>query len=441
MRKRTATRIILALSIALIAFMGCAKKEAATEAPKDAPKTPKVISILTSQGSFSPVYKEMAAAIEQEHGYKVEFQVLPDDQYYNVVKAKIATKEVPDIIEYNTPSNNIELGAQENCIPLDSEPWVQRLVNPTLLKDPTDGKIYAMPRNSGGFFGAVYINEKVLTDLGVSTTQPATYAEFVSRLEQIKTKSGGKIAPIYMSHKDSWTTQIFMTLGYSVALYPKDGEVYNKLLKNELKFTDVPEMQTILAQFKELHTKGLVNKDNLSASYDMAKEAVATGKAAMVLNGEWFVADINSKWPEVKMTSWVVPFADKLIMGTGAYVRGWFVMKHGKQSADALKFLQIWSDAKYWNMYFAQQPGFPAFKDVDGGKVDPCVTNLVNTYLSSGKFTYQINDPMGVVSSIWPDLWKMYIDMIASNKTPASVMKAWQDKYADYMKQLKQPGF
>ena len=406
-----------------------------------AQKAPVTISILTGQGAMSPVYREMAAEIEKDTGYKIEFQVIPDDQYYTIAKAKVAANEPPDIIEYNTPSNNIELGAHENVIPLDNQSWVARLVNPGLLKDPTDGKIYAMPRNSGSFFGAMYYNKKTLEGLGVSTQQPKTYKEFLDRLEQIKVKSKGAIAPVFAANKDSWTTQIFMTLGWAVALYPNDAAAWTKLLANKAKFTDFPEFKTILAQYKELYTKGYINKGNLSATYDMSKEAVATGKAAMALQGEWFVSDINGKWPEVQMGSWIVPFNDRLIMGTGAFVRGWFVMKSGKHPQEALKFLEVWSRAKYWNMYFAKQPGFPAFKDIDGGKVDPAITSLVDKFVSTGKYTYQINDPMGVVSTVWPDLWKMYVEMVATTKTPDAVLKAWQAKYADYMKQLKQPGF
>jgi raffinose/stachyose/melibiose transport system substrate-binding protein len=406
-----------------------------------AQSAPVTISILTAQGSFSTVYKDMAAEIEKDTGYKIEFQVLPDDQYYAVSKAKVATNEVPDIIEYNTPSNNIELGAHENVIPLDNQPWVSRLVNPGLLKDPTDGRIYALPRNSGSFFGAAYYNKKVLDDLGVSTEQPKTYKEFLDRLEQIKVKGKGKVAPIFAANKDSWTTQIFMTLGWAVALYPNDQDTWRKLLTNKAKFTDFPEMKMILAQYKDLYAKGYINKGNLSATYDMSKEAVATGKAAMALQGEWFVSDINGKWPDVTMGSWVVPFNDHLLMGTGAFVRGWFVMKNGKHPQEALKLLEIWSRAKYWNLYFAKQPGFPAFKDVDGGKVDPSVTDLVSKYISTGRYTSQINDPMGVVSTIWPDLWKMYVEMVATDKKPEDVLTSWQAKYADYMKQLKQPGF
>lgn len=402
------------------------------------------ISILTSQGSYrAEIVEKMSAKMKELYNYEIDWQVLPDDQYYVITKSKVATGEVPDIIEYNTPSNNIELNAHEKVVPLDDQPWVQRLVNPDLLKDPGDGKIYAQPRESGTFFGGVYYNAKVLKDLGVSTEQPKTMAELVDRMKQIKEKSGGAITPLYLSNGPAaaWTTQIFMTLGYAVHNYPNDKAVFQQLLENKLTFAEAPGFVEVLTQFKQFFSEGLVNEDNLSADYDACQQAIGTNKAAMTFQGEWFVSAVQEKYPETEFGSWVIPYNNNLIMGTGAYVRGYFVMKDGKQVDKALDFLNKWSQPEIQNIYYQIQPGFSAFKDVDGGKVDESVQSLVTNYLETGKYTYQINDPMGVISSIWPELWKLYADMIASDLDPKEVLESWQVIYADYMKQQEQPGF
>lgn len=404
----------------------------------------KKISILTSQGSyFENQHGPMSEKMKELYGYEIEWQVLPDDQYYVLVKSKVATGEVPDIIEYNTPSNNIELNAHEKVVPLDDEPWVDRLVNPDLLADPDDGKIYAQPRESGTFFGGVYYNKSVLEELGVSTEQPETMDELVERMHEVKDKSNGEITPLYMSNApaEGWTTQIFMTLGYSVYNYPNDGEIYEQLLNNELTFPEAPGFVEVLTQFKSFFEEGLVNEDHLSADYDSAQEAIGSGSAAMVFHGEWFPSLVNERYPETELGSWVIPYNDNLIMGTGAYVRGMFVMKDGDQVETTLDFLDKWSQPEIQNIFYETRPGFSAFNDVDGGEVDPSVTNLVENYLETGKYTYQINDPMGVASSIWPELWKLYADILASDREPIDILEEWQVIYEDYMKQMEQPGF
>lgn len=450
---RIAVALTVAVMLLLSAACGSAKpaageqKEQTTQeqagtttaaTQEETEKEPVTISWLTSQAKFKEVQRKMAEQLKADEGITVDFQVVPDDQYYNLIKAKLATSEVPDVFEYNTPTTHEEIRATETCIPLDDQPWVSRLTNPGLLKDYKDGKIYALPREASSFFGACYYNKKVFDELGL--TEPQTYEEFIALLEKIKT-SGKNITPIYMSEKDSWTTQIFMTLGFSVALHPNDRDTYQKLLKNEVKWSDIPEMKEILTQYLELFKKGYANKDHLSATYDMAKEAVATGKAAMMLNGEWAASDIMAKWPDTQLGAFIIPFKDKQIMATGAYVQGLFIPKAGKNIENAKRFLDLWSQPKYQNMFYAELPGFPGLKDVDGGSVVPCVKTLVDKYVTTGQYTYQINDPMAFISPIFPELWKYYVEMTAGGKTPEKVLQDFDKKFSDYMKTKEQPGF
>lgn len=446
-------KIILALAVAfsLLLTVACGTAKTADQPKEQSTKVEETkvveekkevkISWLTSQAKYKDVFKDMAAELQKDEGYVIDFQVLPDDQFYTVVKTKLATSEVPDILEYNVPTTNEEIRASQNCEDLSNEPWVSRLSNPNLLKDYKDGKIYALPRESSSFYGAAYYNKKVMKELGMENPEPKTYKEFLDILEKIKV-SGKDITPLYASNKDSWTTQIFMTLGFAVALSPNDKATWDNLLTNKVKWAEVPEFKDILTDYSDLYKKGYINKDHLSATYDMAKEAVATGKAAMMLNGEWAASDIVAKWPGTDLGAFIVPFKDKMQMGTGAYVQGLFVMKAGTQVEEVKKFLNAWSQSKYQNMFYAKLPGFPGFKDVDGGTIVPCVKELSDKYILTNKYTYQLNDPMGFASPIFADLWKYYIEMtVPGGKTPEQVLQAWDKKYSDYMKQKAQPGF
>ena len=397
------------------------------------------LSLIMSQGSWRDVYADMAAAVKADSGYSVEFQVVPDDQFFPLIQTKLATGEVPDLIRYNVPTNNIELNANETMVDLTNEPWHSRLTNPNILKDPTSGKIFALPRESATFFGGIYYNKAVLKKLGISEKQPATWDELLDVLRKIK-QSGTGIIPVASSEKDSWTTQIFTTLGFPVAVAHKP-QVWNQLLTNKIKWSDIPEFKTVLERFNMLFKEELVNKDHLSFTFDMAKEAVATGKAAMMINGEWVVADMMAKWPGVEIGYWNIPFMDSCdIIATGNYVGGIFVPKKG-HAAESVKFLEIWSRPKYQNMYFAQHPGFPGLNDVDGGNVPKCVQEVVDTYIKTGKYVYEMNAMVNVASPILPELWKFYVEMSAGMKTPEQVLKAWDILYSDYMKARKESGF
>jgi raffinose/stachyose/melibiose transport system substrate-binding protein len=415
----------------------------ATQTEENQPPTENkevTVSLLTSQAKYKEAYKKIAQKLKDEEKITLDIQVVPDDQYYNLVKTKIATKEVPDILMNNAPSEYITVDAPKNMVDLSNEPWVPRLANPDLLK-AEDENIYAMPIESSSFYSAAYYNKKVFQDLGLS--EPKTYAEFLNVLETIKSKGNG-ITPIYMSDKDSWTTQIFMTIGLPVLLGDEAQETWDKLLTNQMKWADIPEFKTILTDFVDLYNKGYVNKDHMTATFDNAKEALATGKAAMLYNGEWAVGDLltkNMMDPE-QLGAFIIPFGDKQIMGTGAFVQGFFIPKESKNVEAAKRVLNLISQPAYMNLYYAENPGSPGFKDVDGGSAHPAVKALVDNYITTNQYIAQMNDPMAFVSPIFPDLWQLYADMtIQGGKTPDEVIASWDKKYADYMKQKEQPGF
>lgn len=397
------------------------------------------ISFLTSQGKFKESYRTMAEAIKEDHNIEVEFQVVPDNEYYSLLKVKLSTSEVPDIFEYNFPTQNEEIGAAQYCEDLSNEEWVSRLVNPELIKDPNDGKIYALPKESSSGFLGIYYNKEILEQAGITDPHPTTFQEVLDICETVKTNVEG-VTPLYMTNNDTWTTQIFMSCGYPVALENPE-ETFDKLLKNELKWTEVPEFKQILDDYMKFWENGYVNEDCMSVGYDTAAEAIGTGKAAMYLSTEGFASDMAAKYPDCELGSFAIPYNDKDQLAIGAYVQGLFVPSAGKQVDKAKEFLKIWSDPKYQNLYYEENPGFSAFDDVDGGDVPESITHLVETYVDAQNYTYQLNDVMAICSPIWPDLWNYYGEMVGGVKTSEEVLETWQKEYEDFMQQQGAEGF
>ena len=134
-----------------------------------------------------------------------------------------------------------------------------------------------------------------------------------------------------------------------------------------------------------------MNEDNLSVGYDDAAQIMADGKAAMYLTIDQWATDFTKNYPEVELGSFVIPFGDKPVLPTGNYVQGLFVPSAGKQVEEAKAFLEVWSMPKYQNMYYEANPGYSAFNDVDGGEATPCVQSIVEEYINSGNYVYELN--------------------------------------------------
>lgn len=422
--------LLLAMMMVLTVFAGAAAADEREEV---------TITYFTAQGSMYDVYYDMADKLYENTGIKVEFQVVPDDQYYVLIKTKIATGEVPDVVEYNTPSNNIELSVQTACVPLNDQPWYDRLVNPGLLADPNDGKCYAMPLQSSGTFLAWYFNKTKLEELGVSTEQPATWADFLARCDEIAEKGGGEISPICMAASDSWTVQIFPVIAEMMLMYPNGDEICGQLERNEITWTEAEGFVDAIQALNDL--KKYFNPDFLSTTYDMSKEKVASGDCIMACQTESFPQDIAAKYPDVEMGSWIVNYNDQMILPIGAYVRGIFVMKDGDHVDDALRFLNEWSKPEYQNMRFEALPGLPAFVDGESAEMLSCITDLVNTYIPNNQYAVNMNDVLSTPSSIYPELWLMYVDMLSGGMSAEELMEDWQLIYEDHMRELGMEGF
>lgn len=399
----------------------------------------KKISFLTSQAKFFEEYNAMADAMLEKYGCTVEFQVVPDNEFTPMVKMKLSTSEVPDVFEYNYPTQNLDLGAAQYCVDLSNEPWVSRLVNPSLIADPNDGKVYAMPKEGSASGTAVYYNKKILADAGITDPHPTTYQQFLDILTTLKGVEG--VTPLYMTNGDTWTTQIYITNGIPVALGDDDAATFEKLLKNQMTWSDLTVAQQQLQNYVDLITNGFVNDDHLSAKYDSAAEILGTGKAAMYLTIDEWAVDMANKYPELEIGSFIIPYGDKEVHSTGAYVQGLFVPNAGAQVDVAKAFLEAWSSPEIQNIYYKTVPGFPAFNDVDGGEVNPAVKNIYDQYITTAKYTIQLNDQMSFVSPLWPTLWDYYVEACAGTKSVAEVFSTFQNDYVDYMQQQGVEGY
>ncbi len=392
----------------------------------------------TSATKYKAAYESMAAKLLEEENIEIEFQQVADDQYHTMLKTKLATGDAPDIFEHNAPTEYGTVNAQENCVELTGEEWVSRLVNPDILKDK-NGKIWAFPTESSECYFGMYYNKGLMEELGLAEEMnPKTYEEFLGLCQKIKDKG---VVPVYFPDKDSSVMQCWVTSALPIVLSVNNPDALEKIRINEAKWTDYPEYIQVLETLTELYEKGYVNENHASATQDMWKEAVATGEAAMMYTGEWTVTDMLAKYPDLELGSFVVPFADQDATSIGAYVSSVYVCKNGQNTEAALKVLECFSRPEYMNLYYEQLPGFPAFSDVDGGQVPQCVQSIVDNYVETNKYFIEMNGAIPEMSSILPDLWKNYVDMVNGGSTPLQIVEEWQVKYEEYMAETEQTGF
>src|SRR5689334_20043132 len=100
----------------------------ATEAPAFKPGT--TITYIASQNWVLNSEMELAKKFEAETGVHVDFQIIPSDQYFNVLQTKLeAGGEGIDIFGGQSGKTDIgvQLNVEKNAVPLTDQEWVKRM--------------------------------------------------------------------------------------------------------------------------------------------------------------------------------------------------------------------------------------------------------------------------------------------------------------------------
>ena len=113
----------------------------ATTAPTTAPVT---LSYLVSQGWASDAEQALAKQFAQKTGITIDYQVIPSDQYFNVLKTKLNSGEGPDLFGGQSGKTDLVVNydVEKNAVDLSGEPWA-KTEDPQVLDQSTiNGKVY-----------------------------------------------------------------------------------------------------------------------------------------------------------------------------------------------------------------------------------------------------------------------------------------------------------
>src|SRR4030065_1288122 len=212
----------------------------ATEPPAFEPGT--TISYLASQDWIKDAEIELAEMFEAETGVPVDFQIIPSDQYFNVLETKLETGgEGIDIFGGQSGKTDIQLqlNVEKNAVPLTDEEWVQRMNPLSVEQISLDGVTYGLTiwDTIGGSWVIVY-NKAMFADNDISV--PKTYAEFAAACQ---TLLDAGITPVFEPVADGWH-HVLWFLEMGPAYEAANPGLADALNENEATFATNPTMLT-----------------------------------------------------------------------------------------------------------------------------------------------------------------------------------------------------
>ncbi|OCT15249.1 hypothetical protein A8709_14215 [Paenibacillus pectinilyticus] len=241
---------------------------------------------------------------------KVVWDILVSEKYFDKMKAELSSGAGDDVI-FN--QNITELAKAGYLADLSDQPWVKDTLDATKPTITYNGKVYGAAQTVATF--GVFYNKKIFADLGIQP--PTNWNEFLAANEKIKTKG---ITPFVGGFKDQWTLQYLISgLAEISGQNPNlEADYYSGKAK-----LNGPELQGALNKLGQLADKGYFNKNALTIDWPQTQIEFASGKAAMIYQGNWMPGVAAQTFKDKGFNPFDVgffPLADengKALMGVG----------------------------------------------------------------------------------------------------------------------------
>ncbi|HZG85582.1 ABC transporter substrate-binding protein [Paenibacillus sp.] len=351
---------------------------------------PVEITVFQLKVEIADKFEAMVKEFEKEHpGIKVKAETVGGGTgYMDALKAKFASGEGPDIFN-NGGAKEMQLW-KEHLADLSDQPWVGHLLPGTGdgMTD-TDGKIYGMPMNMEGY-GYLY-NKDLFAKAGIEKP-PATLTELRTAAQKLKDAG---ITPFANGFAEWWIIGSHFT---NVAFGQQEDPAgfINELNEGAATIPD----NAIFQQFQQLMdtTMEYGNENPLTTDYNTQVTLFASGKAAMLQQGNWVESMIADIAPDLNIGILPMPIndepaSDRIVAGVP---NNWAVNKNSEHVEAAKTFLNWMVSSETAQRYMTEQFGFiPAFDNISTDKLSPLSQDIVS-YSKAGK-------TIPMIWTSWPD--------------------------------------
>ena len=141
--KKRVVAVLLCGAMAMTGVVGCGGSSGGDGDSSDS-GSGTTITLMASQDWVYDAEMELGKQFEEETGIKVDYQIVPADQYYNMLMTKLNSGEGPDIFGGQAGSFDIvsQYNVVENAVDLSDQPWVETYDEAAKEQTSVDGKVY-----------------------------------------------------------------------------------------------------------------------------------------------------------------------------------------------------------------------------------------------------------------------------------------------------------
>jgi multiple sugar transport system substrate-binding protein len=282
---------------------------------------------------------------EQNPGVSVDYQVMPNQDFFTRMLTSLSTGAGPDVLNMN------DVGLRGDYIPgglvaeLDPDAFgatdaaeVADRYTPSALEGATgaDGTVYGIPSEFNAT--AFAYNTQHFVDAGLDPEgPPETWDEVVEYGEALAAAGHPQAFSFNYLHADSYTSQLNMLLNQTGGSVVDAGGA-------EQTF-DSAESVEALDLWQELATSGIGDPNVATRDANNQVADLEAGTQSMMVVYPWGMAQIAQNAPEVYEQLAVAPLpqVDPAEPVSEGYAYYWAVNEASEQQAEAWKFIEFMS--------------------------------------------------------------------------------------------------
>lgn len=398
-----------------------------------------VISIMASQDWVQDAEMELAEQFTQETGIKVDYQIVPSDQYTNLLTTKLNTGECTDIFMAQSGRTDIktQFNVEKNAVDVSGESWAGNVDGLAAAELSVDGKLYGQPVQDVSAVWAVAYNKVLFDELGLSV--PTDFNSFVSVCKAVK-DSG--VTPIYECVPDGWHHVLWFP-ECCVTVETQNPGTADKLNNNETTFAENQTMITILEQLQSLVDDGYFGDNFMSNEYANAAKVVASGEYAMTVANQGFGDEVEAIGESLKSSDigyFLMPLADNQTMNVNPAGPARFVYSGSEHQKEALMYMEYMTSDSSLAYLTENVPKFNKlpYTNAPTAYVGP-VKEFYDAY--SGKQATVYQTAVNYVNPQWMEIGASLSAMFVGEMTPEDVLVEIDKLRAEQAKAASDPAW
>ena len=396
------------------------------------------ITYMASQDWVQDAEMVLGEKFTEQTGIKVDYQIIPSDQYTTLLMAKLNNGECTDLFGSQAGQFDIvtQLNVEKNAVDLSGEAWASTVDPLAFAETSVDGKLYGQPVQDVSAVWAIAYNKKVFEKLNLSV--PTNYEEFKAVCEAIKADG---ITPIYEAVSDGWHHQLwFCELG--VAIENAEPGTAEKLNKNEMGFADSAAAKQLIDQIKEMVDLGYWGDNYMANAYSDAARAIAEGEYAMTVANQGFPTEIHDAYPDFAAEDigfFVMPLCDNQVLNMNPVGPTRFIYSGSAHIEEAKQYLAFIAEPENLQFLIDNVPKFNTlpFSGVQDVYSDD-ISAFYAAYPNHGT-VYQTS--VKYVNPQWMEIGKELTAVILGDESAEDMLKNIDRNRADQAQAAQDPAW